>query len=51
MVDAGSFANNGVNVAALIEAREALTEAPAGAQFRWRAACEWKNGTHSHSTV
>ena len=51
MVDAGSIANNGVNVAALIDAREALTEAPAGAQFKWRAACEWKNGTHSHSTV
>jgi organic hydroperoxide reductase OsmC/OhrA len=30
---------------------EALTKAPAAAQFKWRAACEWKNGTHSHSTV
>jgi uncharacterized OsmC-like protein len=43
--------NNGVNVAALLEAREALTEAPEAAQFKWRASCEWKNGTHSHSTV
>ena len=43
--------NNGVNVEALIAAREALTAAPAAAQFKWRAACEWKNGTHSHSTV
>jgi hypothetical protein len=51
MTDAGSIANNGVNVAALIAAREELTKAPAGAQFKWRAACEWKNGTHSHSTV
>ena len=51
MADAGSIANNGVNVAALIAAREALTKAPAAAQFKWRAACEWKNGTHSHSTV
>lgn len=51
MADAGSSVNNGVNVAALIAAREALTDAPAGAQFKWRAACEWKNGTHSHSTV
>ena len=42
---------NGVNVEALIAAREALTAAPAAAQFKWRAACEWKNGTHSHSTV
>lgn len=42
---------NGVNVEALIAAREALTAAPQAAQFKWRAACEWKNGTHSHSTV
>jgi hypothetical protein len=27
--------DNGVNVAALIEARTALTEQPAGAQFKW----------------
>jgi len=46
-----STVNNGVNVAALISAREALTNAPQAAQFKWRAACEWKNGTHSHSTV
>ena len=43
--------NNGVNVDALIAAREALTATPAAAQFKWRADCEWKNGTHSHSTV
>jgi len=42
---------NGVNVNALVAAREALTKAPAAAEFKWRAACEWKNGTHSHSTV
>jgi hypothetical protein len=51
LVEASSTANNGVNVAALIAAREALTETPAAAQFKWRAACEWKDGTHSHSTV
>src|SRR5215831_835520 len=51
MADANRPANNGVNVAALIAAREALTDAPEAAQFQWRAACEWKNGTHSHSTV
>ncbi len=43
--------DNGVNVAALLDAREALTATPEGAQFEWRATCEWKNGTHSHSTV
>ena len=43
--------DNGVNVEALLGAREALTAAPEGAQFQWRATCAWKNGTHSHSTV
>ena len=42
---------NGVNVAALLDAREALTDAPEAAQFQWRASCEWKNGTHTNSTV
>ena len=43
--------DNGVNVEALLGAREALTETPAAAQFQWRATCKWMNGTHSHSTV
>jgi uncharacterized OsmC-like protein len=43
--------NNGVNVEALLGAREALTAAPEGAKFEWRATCEWKNGTHSNSKV
>ena len=43
--------DNGVNVEALLGAREALTAAPEAAQFKWRASCEWKNGTHSSSTV
>jgi uncharacterized OsmC-like protein len=46
-----SSVNNGVNVAALLDARVALTDAPEAARFEWRATCEWKNGTHSHSTV
>ena len=48
---ANSPVDNGVNVEALIAAREALGNAPEAAQFKWRAACEWKNGTHSHSSV
>lgn len=44
-------ADNGVNVAALLGAREALTEAPQAAKFTWRASCEWQNGTHSTSSV
>src|SRR5260370_3520801 len=51
MGDADCPADNGVNVAALIAAREALTDAPEAAQFKWRAACEGNNGTQSHSTV
>ena len=43
--------NNGVNVAALLEAREALTAMPEAAQFKWRASCNWENGTHSSSKV
>jgi len=43
--------DNGVNVAALLGAREALTQAPEAAQFKWRATCEWLKGTHSRSTV
>ena len=43
--------DNGVNVDALLEAREALTAAPEGAKFKWRADCEWKDGTHSLSSV
>jgi uncharacterized OsmC-like protein len=43
--------DNGVNVEALLAAREALTEAPEGAKFTWRATCDWQVGTHSKSTV
>ncbi|MGE0358969.1 MAG: OsmC family protein [Burkholderiales bacterium] len=43
--------DNGVNVAALIGAREALSQAPQAAQFKWRASCEWVRGTHSRTTV
>lgn len=42
---------NGVNVAALLGARQALTEAPEAAQFTWRARCQWVNGTHSRTTI
>jgi uncharacterized OsmC-like protein len=42
---------NGVNVTALLGAREALSAAPEAAEFTWRASCTWRNGTHSHSTV
>ncbi|MGE3512872.1 MAG: OsmC family protein [Vicinamibacterales bacterium] len=43
--------NNGVNVQALLDAREALKGAPEATQFTWRASCKWQNGTHSKTTV
>lgn len=46
-----NIADNGVNVEALLGAREALTEAPEAARFKWRATSEWVNGTHSRSKV
>jgi uncharacterized OsmC-like protein len=44
-------ADNGVNVAALLGAREALTATPEAAQFKWRATSEWLRGTHNRATV
>ena len=43
--------NNGVNVQALLDARNALVDAPEAAQFTWKASTEWKGGTHSYSEV
>ena len=43
--------NNGVNVDALLAAREVLKGAPEAAKFTWRASCKWQNGTHSLSKV
>lgn len=43
--------DNGVNVEALMGAREALTNAPEAAQFKWRATVKWINGTHSRSSI
>jgi len=46
-----STADNGVNVAALLGAREALGAAPEAARFQWRATSEWVRGTHSRATI
>ncbi|MEX0347177.1 MAG: OsmC family protein [Rhizobiaceae bacterium] len=43
--------NNGVNVEAILGAREALEATPQAAQFKWRAECSWVDGTQSQSTV
>jgi uncharacterized OsmC-like protein len=42
-----TVADNGVNVEALLGAREVLKGAPEAAQFTWRASAKWNNGVHS----
>jgi uncharacterized OsmC-like protein len=42
---------NGVNVDALLGARDALSKAPEAAKFNWRASCKWMNGTHSQTSI
>jgi uncharacterized OsmC-like protein len=43
--------DNGVDVQALLDARAALTEAPAAAAFQWRATAQWVAGTHTRTTI
>ncbi|GIJ47835.1 osmotically inducible protein C [Virgisporangium aliadipatigenens] len=43
--------DNGVNVQALLDARQALKGAPEAAQFTWQAKSRWSNGVHSETTV
>jgi uncharacterized OsmC-like protein len=43
--------DNGVNVQALLDAREVLKGAPEAAQFAWRSTTRWENGVHSTTTV
>jgi uncharacterized OsmC-like protein len=42
---------NGVNVQALLDAREVLKGAPEAAQFVWRASSKWQKGVHSTTTI
>jgi uncharacterized OsmC-like protein len=42
---------NGVNVQALLDAREVLKGAPEAAQFTWRASAKWQGGVHSTINV
>ena len=46
-----ALANNGVNVQALLDAREALKGAPEATKFTWRASCKWQTGTYSKTSV
>jgi uncharacterized OsmC-like protein len=43
--------DNGVNSAALLDARNALSQAPEAAEFTWRSTTNWLNGTYSRSTI
>ena len=43
--------NNGVNVQALLDARQVLKGAPEAAKFTWRASCKWRDGVHSQTSV
>jgi uncharacterized OsmC-like protein len=43
--------DNGVNVAALLGAREAVAKDAAFGDFTWRATCKWLHGTHSRTSV
>jgi uncharacterized OsmC-like protein len=51
MTTTTSPVDNGVNTDALLGARQALSEAPAAAEFVWRAACSWVQGTYSRTTI
>ena len=46
-----SVIDNGVNVAALLGAREMFADAPEIARFQWRSEVSWVNGTHSRADV
>ena len=43
--------NNGVDVEALLGAKEALDATPEAAQFKWRCSSEWVNGTHTSTKI
>ncbi len=43
--------DNGVNVQALLDAREALKGAPEAAEFTWKATSKWEHGVHSTTKI
>ena len=43
--------DNGVNVQALLDAREVLKGAPEAAQFTWQATSKWENGVHTTTRI
>jgi uncharacterized OsmC-like protein len=51
MTSTESAADNGVNTQALLDARDALVNAPEAADFTWKATNEWVRGTNSETTI
>lgn len=51
MTSTATPVDNGVNTGFLLTARDALADAPAGADFTWRVSNTWVKGTHSRSSV
>jgi uncharacterized OsmC-like protein len=51
MTSTEPVADNGVNTQALLDARDALSETPEGAQFTWKATNEWVRGTRSDTSI
>ena len=43
--------DNGVNVQALLDARDVLKGAPEAAQFTWKATSKWQNGVHTTTRI
>lgn len=43
--------DNGVNVQALLDARDVLEGAPEAAQFTWRASSKWQHGVQSATRI
>lgn len=50
-IETTATVNNGVNVEALLGAKEALSQTPEAGQFKWRASSKWMNGTHTSMTM
>jgi uncharacterized OsmC-like protein len=43
--------DNGVNVQALLDARDTLKGAPEAAQFTWKATSKWEGGVHTSTRI
>jgi uncharacterized OsmC-like protein len=46
-----TLTTNGVDIAAIREARTALAAQPAAARFEWRAQAVWAGGIHTRTTI